>query len=457
MRLLVVNIALRRQLWQLDYFTEGSIPDALIGVPQGWTPDQIKQFQDYPSLTLPRKRGRVRVGSPAISPSAAAPSSCPATAGRRAHLLRQQRPNRMKPPLPRIESAVPRALHVQLEIAKAIRTLAGPDEDELLRQRRAEIAAIRRDLEVLPRDLCQVGEEFLALAKAELRKAIKGRRSSPTMAPATGHAPIGANTEEGERADTRRTLGIAMGALVKDYDPEEPRRPKYSAGGGEWTKEGGSGSAGDFFSRHLQDLRRRLANLVPPQLRTYHVIGAGEIPVDHPKHPVQFTDSSGRPILDDQGKPMLRPDDLPPEKYAQAGAASHLADYVRSFKDAVQNELDAPNEFNEQALAGLTAKISQELAPFVHGGSLDAERFDYSYVRDYRHYTSIATGVFMAAAGVSRDDYLAIADAYASALSTFSADEPRDEVYPHLSKRDVEDNLKGYDLYESGRIRQSRE
>jgi len=39
--------ALRRQLWQLDYFTEGSIPDALIGVPQGWTPDQIKQFQDY--------------------------------------------------------------------------------------------------------------------------------------------------------------------------------------------------------------------------------------------------------------------------------------------------------------------------------------------------------------------------------------------------------------------------
>ena len=28
-----VNIALRRQLWQLDYYTEGSIPDALIGVP----------------------------------------------------------------------------------------------------------------------------------------------------------------------------------------------------------------------------------------------------------------------------------------------------------------------------------------------------------------------------------------------------------------------------------------
>ena len=44
---MTVNIAPSRQLWQLDYFTEGSIPDALIGVPQSWTPDQIRQFQDY--------------------------------------------------------------------------------------------------------------------------------------------------------------------------------------------------------------------------------------------------------------------------------------------------------------------------------------------------------------------------------------------------------------------------
>jgi hypothetical protein len=48
-----LSVALRRQLWQLDYFTEGSIPDALIGVPQGWTPDQIKQFQDCPLSNPP--------------------------------------------------------------------------------------------------------------------------------------------------------------------------------------------------------------------------------------------------------------------------------------------------------------------------------------------------------------------------------------------------------------------
>ena len=45
--LMTVNIALRRQLGQLEYYTAGNIPEALIGVPDTWTPDQIKQFQDY--------------------------------------------------------------------------------------------------------------------------------------------------------------------------------------------------------------------------------------------------------------------------------------------------------------------------------------------------------------------------------------------------------------------------
>jgi hypothetical protein len=50
----------------------------------------------------------------------------------------------MKHPLPRIQTAVPRTLHAQLEIAKAIRTLAGQDEDGAQRWL-TEIAAIRRD------------------------------------------------------------------------------------------------------------------------------------------------------------------------------------------------------------------------------------------------------------------------------------------------------------------------
>jgi hypothetical protein len=44
---MTVNIALRRQMSQLAYYTEGNVPEALIGVPETWSPDQIGQFQLY--------------------------------------------------------------------------------------------------------------------------------------------------------------------------------------------------------------------------------------------------------------------------------------------------------------------------------------------------------------------------------------------------------------------------
>lgn len=45
--IMTVNIALRRQLFLLNYYTEGNIPEALITVPEGWTPAQIGEFQTY--------------------------------------------------------------------------------------------------------------------------------------------------------------------------------------------------------------------------------------------------------------------------------------------------------------------------------------------------------------------------------------------------------------------------
>ena len=41
----IVNLSLRRQLYLTQYYTEGNIPEAMIGVPEGWTPTQIKEFQ----------------------------------------------------------------------------------------------------------------------------------------------------------------------------------------------------------------------------------------------------------------------------------------------------------------------------------------------------------------------------------------------------------------------------
>ncbi len=45
--LMTINIGLRRQVFQLNFFTEGNMPSALIGVPETWTPDQIRVFQEW--------------------------------------------------------------------------------------------------------------------------------------------------------------------------------------------------------------------------------------------------------------------------------------------------------------------------------------------------------------------------------------------------------------------------
>jgi hypothetical protein len=107
----------------------------------------------------------------------------------------------MKPPLPHSESAVPRTLHAQLEIAKAVRTLTAPNGDDPLRQRRAEIAAIRQDLEALAREIPRAFKEASALVKAELRAA-----------------------------------------LAKKYNPDQPRVPAGNRDGGQWTSDGNTAS-----------------------------------------------------------------------------------------------------------------------------------------------------------------------------------------------------------------------
>ena len=112
----------------------------------------------------------------------------------------------MKPPLPRTLSAVPQTLHTRLEIAQAIRTLAEPDQDELLRQRRAEIAAIRRDLDALARGVRNLGEGLPALVMAELKK----------------------------------------------YSPNQPRVPAGNPDGGQWTNDDGNRPAND--SRVVSDV-----------------------------------------------------------------------------------------------------------------------------------------------------------------------------------------------------------
>ena len=45
--LMAVNLALHRDVYHVGYFTEGNIPEALVGAPASWGQDQINTFQTY--------------------------------------------------------------------------------------------------------------------------------------------------------------------------------------------------------------------------------------------------------------------------------------------------------------------------------------------------------------------------------------------------------------------------
>ncbi len=45
--ILTINMGLRRQISQLNEFTDGNMPPGMITAPAGWNPDHIQQFQDW--------------------------------------------------------------------------------------------------------------------------------------------------------------------------------------------------------------------------------------------------------------------------------------------------------------------------------------------------------------------------------------------------------------------------
>jgi hypothetical protein len=158
-----------------------------------------------------------------------------------------------------------------------------------------------------------------------------------------------------------------------------------------------------------------------------------DIPKDSPKRPVPFVDSSGAPVLDDVGNPILRPADLPPELFVQRGL---------EFAQTWAGTEDFPEVHNSQAI--------YEMSSFGQGHALDAQRINGRSVREYRDYATIAIGLHDAAAGIPIEDSLKNQNAYAGLFSRF--DEPMDAVYGNLPIRNVRNTEIGYQLYQTGRI-----
>jgi hypothetical protein len=314
---------------------------------------------------------------------------------------------------PGIATVPPPTLEKQLGVLAAARSLATQD-DEFWRRRRAEIAALRRELGelvVLRLELQREYGEFVELVQ-ELQ-----RRRDPRL----------------------------RSHIIK-YNPDESRVPAGSAHGGEWTSGGSEDESLAPVTAHGAGRGPQYAQLDTGTQTDASgrkgPISSRDIPADDPKHPVPFVDSNGNPITDDHGNQIVRPADLPPETYIGEGRLSTLGAVIAASEQTEQGE--------PGPLAGLPVAIATALTPFRQGGSLDAERYQGQYVTDYRDYANIAIGLYMAAAGVDVDDALSIANAYAAIFSHFH--EQMDDVYVHLPERDVRDIKRGYELYNSGRF-----
>jgi hypothetical protein len=259
--LMSVNIALRRQLWQLDYFTEGSIPDALIGVPQGWTPDQIKQFQDYWDTEFAgdlAKRRRAKF--------------VPGDTASRIHQTKEpQHKDEFDEWLARIicfafsvppqwavkgmnrATAQNQSEQAEAEGLEPTKEWVKDLIDEIVAEEFAspdlELHWLEED-EGEPEKVLEGRLKLGALTLNEMRDALgldpfdNAAADRPMVLTATGYVPIEANAG-GEGAGANGKGATAQTApTVQKYSSDQPRVPAGNSKGGQWTEgDGGSGSS----------------------------------------------------------------------------------------------------------------------------------------------------------------------------------------------------------------------
>jgi hypothetical protein len=263
--LMTVNIGLRRQLWQLDYFTEGSIPDALIGVPQGWTPDQIKQFQDYWDTEFAgdlakRRRAKFVPGETAakvvqtkepqhkddfdewlariicfafsVPPQWATKAMNRATAENQSAQAEEEG---LEPTKEWVKDLIDEI--VAEEFASPDLELHWLDEDE-------------GDPETVLEGRLKVG----ALTLNEMRDALgldpfdNAAADRPMVLTATGFVPIEANAGgESEKASTNgQDVKPHAASTVRKYSADQPRVPVGNPDGGQWTNGNSSAPKQDY-------------------------------------------------------------------------------------------------------------------------------------------------------------------------------------------------------------------
>jgi hypothetical protein len=141
--------------------------------------------------------------------------------------------------------------------------------------------------------------------------------------------------------------------------------------------------------------------------------------------PVPMLDDQGQPVIGASGKPVMIPRLADPHFFVDMGLAS--------------NSLDS------------TMKMTQlcDLLKFRIGHDWDLQR-NPKFNEALRDGATIAIGLYAAAAGIPESALLTMQNTYAGIYSSFN--EPMDETYGNLAKRNVENTHIGYELYRSHRI-----
>jgi HK97 family phage portal protein len=268
---MTVNIALRRQVMQLQHFTEGNVPPGLLNAPDGWNVEQISQFQEWFDSVLAGNTGsRSRlVWGPSGSKYQAfkeAPYkddfdewlarivcyafSLPPTA-----FIRQL--NRATAETSQdtaaTEGLAPLMLWVKRLADHVIQDLMDHPDLEFAwgDLRPADPAEQAKIIDIYVRDGIYAVNEARSLLGLDPvpggdRPMIYGTQGAMPLAAPVVAPPQqlhrGATAASASSCDCRDEARHVMPVSLRKYNPDEPRVPAGDPQGGEWTTDSGSGT-----------------------------------------------------------------------------------------------------------------------------------------------------------------------------------------------------------------------
>jgi hypothetical protein len=393
--LMTVNIALRRQLWQLDYFTEGSIPDALIGVPQGWTPEQIKQFQDYWDTEFAgdlakRRRAKFVPGD---------------TAAKVVQTKEPQHKDDFDEWLARIicfAFSVPPQWAVKLMNRATADNQSAQSEKEGLEPTKEwvkdlvdeiiseEFTSPDLELHWLDEDADPAQHEAVlegrvklgAVTLNEMRDHLgldpytNAAADRPMVLTPNGIVPIEANA--GGNGDASANTNGQAAPAVQKYSPNQPRVPAGNPYGGQWTSEGGSGSSSGSMAEDGKSNSGVRYAALNTGTRTDATVGESGVQVaagtGRPGYPIDLQEEEalgGHTI----GAHVGRSDSsLLSDIRKTALSAGDAVDFANGLREGSFPSLEAANK-----LVNATIAQNQDKLDLVTGGLSPREELDADF------------------------------------------------------------------------------